>query len=353
MLLACEDKATYRVKVKLDNLPAQEIYAVFESDDAKLVDTIAFDGNKEFTVTEMESGYNTLTLYFQNKRHWITLYLEPFRKLYVTGDAQYPELAQVKGTKINESLSAFHRSVSDLIKEQTDLFDMSDMYRAQGSSNSISTPRLDNIRLELCKHAETYIKKHPDDQASVVLIKNFFSNADKPEQIDELLDGLSPKVSDFYLYKRMKTFCEKAKRMMIGAEAPDFDVKNIYGQHYNINSFTGRYLALTFIARWEDNCQTEELMLNKIIRSHTKDSLEVLLVSLDENPQEVRNYIKNDSIAWNIVTDSAGQAIHLFDLYNVKTVPYCFLINTTGEILLKTENGLELQQMLDNLVEKQ
>ena len=60
---------------------------------------------------------------------------------------------------------------------------------------------------------------------------------------------------------------------------------------------------------------------------------------------------KEDSIAWNLVTDSAGQAAMLIDLYNVSVLPRCFLIDEDHKILMKTENGIEIKQTLENLFE--
>ena len=53
------------------------------------------------------------------------------------------------------------------------------------------------------------------------------------------------------------------------------------------------------------------------------------------------------------VTDSAGQAIRLIDLYNVSVLPRCFLIDENHKIILKTENDLELEQALENIFEEE
>ena len=58
-----------------------------------------------------------------------------------------------------------------------------------------------------------------------------------------------------------------------------------------------------------------------------------------------------DSIGWNLVTDSAGQAAMLVDLYNVSALPRCFLIDEEGKIILKTDNGVEIKQTLEKLME--
>ena len=77
----------------------------------------------------------------------------------------------------------------------------------------------------------------------------------------------------------------------------------------------------------------------------------MLLISLDEDSKEVRQVLAKDSIAWNLVTDSAGQATMLVDLYNVSALPRCFLIDEEGKIVLRTDNGVEIQQTLEKLIE--
>ena len=84
---------------------------------------------------------------------------------------------------------------------------------------------------------------------------------------------------------------------------------------------------------------------------YPKDKLDMLLISLDEDSKEVRQVLAKDSIAWNLVTDSAGQATMLVDLYNVSALPRCFLIDEEGKIVLRTDNGVEIQQTLEKLIE--
>ena len=76
------------------------------------------------------------------------------------------------------------------------------------------------------------------------------------------------------------------------------------------------------------------------------------LVSLDEDPHDVRNQMKTDTTHWNVFTDSAGQAIRVLEAYNVNALPRCFLIDRKGTIVLKTDNGIELRQTLEAMLGK-
>jgi peroxiredoxin len=203
---------------------------------------------------------------------------------------------------------------------------------------------------ELHLQAEAFIRKHPDKKASAILIREYFPDPENPLFIDELLDVLDEQLDDFYVVKEIKAFSEKAKKTIIGAQAPDFSVRDIYGKTYDATLFGKNYYILAFVAMWADMCHTKDLFLDELMKTLPKDSVDVVLICLDEDPKEVRKATAGDATQWNIVADSAGQVIDLIDKYNVATIPQCYLIDKTGKIALKTDNGIELKQKLDKLL---
>ena len=77
LLAACGQKAAYRVELKLSNLKAQNLYAVFESADGKQVDTVAYQPEKGAVITRNEGVYDLLTIYFENHQEGITIGRSP------------------------------------------------------------------------------------------------------------------------------------------------------------------------------------------------------------------------------------------------------------------------------------
>ena len=352
-LSSCGGDVPYRIEGKLSNLEDETLYAVFENDSYKVVDTITCEKPGQFSIKRSEGDFNTVTIFFDHKKRWATAYLIPGEKVTITGDALYPALLQVKGGRINDQLTVFRKSVNPLLKEQAYLINI--LNNKSNHTNTIeetdSPSRLTNVTHSLSERAQAYIQEHPDEEASVVLLQYFFMNPDDTRKMDELLAVLSPKLKDFYLIRKLQEDSAKAQRTSLGAEAPGFNVKNIYGHTVSLDSFPKRYLLLAFTAPWCDMCQTEDLLLDKVAMKYPKDKVEMLLVSLDDDPKEVRKLLAKDSIDWNLVTDSAGQATMLVDLYNVNALPRCFLIDEDGKIIMKTDNGLEIEQTLEKLVE--
>lgn len=350
-LSSCGGDMAYRIDGKLTNLENPIVYVMFESEDYSLIDTITCEKPGQFKVEQTREGFNQATLFFEDRTAWFTVYLEPGVKITLTGDVKYPTLLQAKGGRINNELSSVRKKHASLIK---DLADVSDRLNHNGVSASADgndvISRFTNLKHQLSEQMLAYIQQNPDEEASAVLIQTFFLDPDDTRKLDELIAMLDPKLNDFYLVKELHLYSTRAKRTAIDAEAPNFSVKNVYGNVMNLDTFSNKYLLLTFTAPWCDMCQTEDLYLDKIEQKYSKDDLDQLVVSLDYDLEGVRDLLKFDSIPWNLVTDSAGQATMLVDLYNVSALPRCFLIDENGKIILKTENGAEVIQTLEKLL---
>ncbi len=351
LLIACKEKVAYQVELKLSNLEAKTCYAVFEAPDGKWVDTIACESEEPLSIIQKDGKYTTLTIYFENHKDWITVYLEPNKKITVKGDALYPDLVQIKGTRTNELLSDFRKKASSLLKEKTELSGALDtMTRIEAEKESAEhIARLANIDYEISSMAKRFIVKHPNDEASAILIAEYIFDPEDPVSAEELINTLNPKLNNSHVIKKLKNYCEKAKQTMVGAQAPDFTMKNIYGVSYTLKSFTNKYIVLAFTATCCDICLIEDIISDKSIADFRTEDVEIMAVSLDENPQAVRDSLKYDAIRRNVFTDSAGQAIDLLNLYNVNSLPRCFLIDKKGTIILKTDNSIELKKTLEKL----
>jgi peroxiredoxin len=338
----------YKIEGRLSNLDNAALYVVYESPEGNTIDTLACDGKGNFSVShEQEEDLQTITFYYNNRKHWFAVYPETEKTIQVKGDAKYAALIQIKGGRINNKLTEFKKNAETILKEQADIFGS---WEENPLPNSESVSQQANINLELKRIAQDFISRNPSEKASAILIDEYFTNPDEMEQTEYLLNLLSPELKDYYIIKKMRSQIVKAKSTMVGTKAPDFKVTNIYGQTITPDSFLNKYFVLAFTALWCDMCQTEVMLLDEISTVYPKDSLGILLVSLDDELDEVREMLLQDTIQWNLVTDSAGQAIRLFEKYNVSSLPKCFLMDKNGIIKLKTANGVELRQTIGEVM---
>ena len=292
-LSSCGKDVSYRIEGKLSNLEDETLYAVFENDNYKVVDTITCEKPGQFSLKRNEGDFNTVTIFFDNKKSWTTAYLIKGEKITISGDALYPSLLQVKGGRINDQLNSYKKSISPLLKEQADLFKiLTNKGSYTNTTEETDIPsRLTNVNHTLSERAMEYIQAHPDEEASAVLLQYYFMNPDDTRKLDELLAVLSPKLNNFYLIRKLQEYSAKAQRTLLGAVAPGFHVKNVYGQTVSLDSFPQRYLLLAFTAPWCDMCQTEDLFLDKVAMKYPKEKVDMLLISLDDDPKEVRKLL--------------------------------------------------------------
>lgn len=351
-LFSCGKKTTYRIEGELSNLKDETLYAVFEGKNSKVVDTLLCK-DKKFVFEESDSSLNIVTIFFNQKSRWITVYLEPGEDVEITGDAMFPDLIDVKGGKVNNDLSAFRSEVKQLLKEKENLtYNLTKSGKSNIDASDVAS-KLINIKHSISEEAVKYIQKHSGELASAILIQTYFSDPDDTRKMDELLALLDPKIRDFPLVKELEQFSAKVKQTAVGADAPGFAIKSVQNKDLTLSSFDKQYLLLTFVAPWCDICSVENFYLKSIRKMYPKDKLEILSVTLDTDQDSIRKTAKLDTISWHLVSDSAGYASMMIDLYGVNAIPKNFLIDETGKIILKTENSVEIEQLLEKLIEKQ
>lgn len=350
---ACTQNIPYRIEGKLTNLGEAEIYVVFENENGCLVDTVTSEPDGSFSIEQKEGDYQTAVLFFENKTFWRCIFLEAGKKVKISGDAKYPALLRVKGgDRMNEKISDLRDMSVSLWKEKTDLTREINRKRSNPIEEADLIAKLTNVEHQLEEIAVAYIKKNPEESASLAFIQYFFTDLDDTRDVDELLAVISPQLRDHYLYKALEEYSVKAKRTNLGAEAPTFKVKNVLGKEIDMSKLDNEYILLAFTHSWIQQDETEKSHLAPIAYQHKKDSLNVIVLTLDNNTKEIRNAIKHDTIQWNVVADSASQVASLLDLYNVSELPRYYLIDKDKKILLKTENNMEVRDGLDDLFAK-
>ena len=89
-LSSCGGDIAYRIEGKLTNLEDQTLYAVFENEDITVVDTVTCGKPGEFLIEKKQGDFREVTIFFADKMHWVTAYLEKGEKVTITGDVIIP-----------------------------------------------------------------------------------------------------------------------------------------------------------------------------------------------------------------------------------------------------------------------
>jgi thiol-disulfide isomerase/thioredoxin len=90
-------------------------------------------------------------------------------------------------------------------------------------------------------------------------------------------------------------------------KALDFSLKDLKGKNYKLSDFKGKVILLNFWATWCPPCRYEMPLLDKLYKEYKKMGFEVVAVSLDSNPNNVTEYLKNNSVSFTILYDKEGK----------------------------------------------
>lgn len=345
VLPSCGEDVAYRIKGDLENLKDEKLYAVFENANSQEVDTVVCEKPGEFLIEKKSGDFEQVTILWGDKRNWVTAFLEKGKEVHISGDALYPTLLQVKGGKLNNELTDLYKDHAELWREQADLFRGLDAPEVSSIEKSDLMARIANVNLQIDETVMAYITEHPDREASLVLMQSYYMNQEHIRYLDKALEIVAEAFPDNPRYKELKDYSIRSKRAMPGSEAPDFSVKNIYGKKISLSTIKDKELLLVFTAPWADIFHAKQMPMEAFVDDFSKD-YEIVMITLDTEPEDVRDLLSHSKVQWNLVTDSASQTSQLLDLYNVSSLPRIFLIDKEHKIKAKADSGEEMRKQL-------
>jgi len=144
-----------------------------------------------------------------------------------------------------------------------------------------------------------------------------------------------------------------ARRLAIGAPAPDFTQADTLGHPVSLSSFKGKYVLLDFWASWCGPCRAENPNVVASFNKYKDKNFTVLGVSLDR-PGAKEKWLKaihDDQLAWTQVSDLQFWNNEVAREYGIQAIPQNLLIDPQGKIVAKNVEGEELEKKLAEVIQ--
>jgi len=117
---------------------------------------------------------------------------------------------------------------------------------------------------------------------------------------------------------------------------PNFELPDLEGKLHSLDEYRGKVVLLNFWATWCPPCVAEMQDLQKVHQSLQSKGLVVVGISLDKNPEKLRNFIEKEKLTFPIFRDALGGTVSRFD---VKGFPETFFIGRDGTFLQFSDPG--------------
>lgn len=211
---------------------------------------------------------------------------------------------------------------------------------------------VEKLAQELAEKTEAYVNymigvpDYSNNHAVAYVIYNAFTSFSR-EQIKDMLSRFSDDFDNVYL-NYMRERIENEESIYIGGKAPNFSLPDKDGVVYNLDSFKGKYLLLTFTASWCTWCKKETPFLKEAYELYTGKGLRVLTVNLDKTRELWLEDIEKFPVPWAVVSDSKAFNGPIVKKYAISAIPRIFLIDPSGKIIGMNLRGEKILEALSS-----
>lgn len=125
-------------------------------------------------------------------------------------------------------------------------------------------------------------------------------------------------------------------------DAASLAITDLDGRPLDLTDFSGSPVWIIFWATYCHACQEEEPDLRRAHAAHLDDGLVVVAIDAGEATAEVRRYVEERHLPWQIALDPELTA---YDAYGAIGTPTHYFISREGRIASRAFGRLELDEM--------
>lgn len=316
MLISCGTRSGhFKMEGRFLHMNQGELYVYSPDGGIDGLDTIKIEAGR-FAYEIPCSKPATLVIIFPNYSVQ-PIFAESGGSVEVKADASHLKEMEVKGTDDNELMTKFRKQIA----------------------NSSPPDEL--------KYAIQFIKDHPESTVSVYLLNRYLIQTETPDykQVANLLKILLKEQPGNVTLGRLQRQISGLGTLRVGDKLPNFTAKDVNGKLINNATLANQTIIISTWAAWSYESLDFQRALNDAVKA---GKIAALGISVDANPKEVRQALKNDDITFPNVCDGKMLSTPLLKTFGLTTVPDNIVVRN-GKIIERgiTANTVRQRYSID------
>ena len=316
ILISCGTRSGhFKMEGRFLHMNQGELYVYSPDGGIDGLDTIKIEAGR-FAYEIPCSKPATLVIIFPNYSVQ-PIFAESGGSVEVKADASHLKEMEVKGTDDNELMTKFRKQIA----------------------NSSPPDEL--------KYAIQFIKDHPESTVSVYLLNRYLIQTETPDykQAANLLKILLKEQPGNVTLGRLQRQISGLGTLRVGDKLPNFTAKDVNGKLINNATLANQTIIISTWAAWSYESLDFQRALNDAVKA---GKIAALGISVDANPKEVRQALKNDDITFPNVCDGKMLSTPLLKTFGLTAVPDNIVVRN-GKIIERgiTANTVRQRYSID------
>lgn len=284
--------------------------------------------------------------------------------------------SKISGSYNNDEYVKFNEEITKIQKPLMD-FQTANMQKMQMAQQAKDTVTINGLMKQYTKiqteigatskaKYEDYANTHPKAFISALIIQGMSNDPTvDSKKIETMYNSLDESLKISKPGKAIKTKLAELKTPSVGAKAApsapaaapaqwrtDFSAPNPQGKTISLKESLGKVTIVDFWASWCGPCRRENPNVVAIYNELHSKGLNIIGVSLDEDPVKWKEAIAKDKLTWTQVSNLKGWEDPIAKQYKVESIPATFILDQSGKVVAQDLRGDELKAKIIELLGK-
>jgi hypothetical protein len=276
-----------------------------------------------FRFTFRPDTITPLWVLFSNGHHEF-IFAEKRTETFITGDTAAAGHLTVSGGEQNDLLAAFEAMLRDTVL----------------------------LDIDIQHQADTFIMRHPFDDASVWILQKYFVDVPSPEVtfIRSSIGKMSGNLQDNSYVSELRTRLGAYRKRSIGNIVGNYLVNDTTGRRISTAQLEDSCVLITFWASWDEESRERQREYRALADTFAGQPITLLSVSLDTDRDTWLKAINEDSVPGLHASNLTGWNTELVRLLSVTDIPSNALLNPLRRVQAYDLYGEELKERINKLL---